>query len=84
MHLHTVIFFIFLYIFEKIEKIASALQIASYQLFMEEFNDIHENQELKTKDYLNELPKNVKKEITSHMLATIQQNIMESLDSKNY
>jgi transcriptional regulator with XRE-family HTH domain len=70
--------------FEKIEKIASALKIASYQLFMDDAVEIHKDQERETKDYLDELPKNVKKEIVSRMLITIQQNIIESLDSKNY
>lgn len=70
--------------FEKIEKIASALQIASYQLFLEESNEINENRELKTKDYLNELPGNIKKEITSHILAAIQKNVLESFESDNY
>jgi transcriptional regulator with XRE-family HTH domain len=70
--------------FEKIEKMASALQIASYQLFLEESNEINGNRELKTKDYLNELPRNVKKEIASHILATIQKNVLESFESENY
>jgi transcriptional regulator with XRE-family HTH domain len=71
--------------FEKIEKIASALNVASYQLFIEESDENLENQELPTtKDYLNELPKNVKKEIMSHILDTIQKNVIDSFDPKNY
>jgi transcriptional regulator with XRE-family HTH domain len=69
--------------FEKIEKIASALQISSHQLFMGESSEF-ESQELKTKDYLNELPKTVKTEIASHILATLQQDIIRAFDPKNY
>jgi transcriptional regulator with XRE-family HTH domain len=70
--------------FEKIEKIASALQIASYQLFMEDSVEKTEDQELNTKDYLDKLPNNIRKEIASHILTTIHQGIIESLNPKNY
>jgi transcriptional regulator with XRE-family HTH domain len=69
---------------EMIEKIASALQIAPYLLFVEESNKVPENQGLKTKHYLAKLPKNVKKEITSHIIAGIQQHIFESFDPEEY
>lgn len=70
--------------FEKIEKIASALQIDPYLLFVEESNKISENQEIQTKNYLKKLPKNVKKEITSHIIAGIQQRIFELFDPEKY
>jgi transcriptional regulator with XRE-family HTH domain len=70
--------------FEKIERIASSLQIDSYQLFIEETSGIYKDQELEIKDYLNELPIGVKKEIVSHILTTIHQDIIESFDPKNY
>jgi transcriptional regulator with XRE-family HTH domain len=70
--------------FEKIEKIASALQIAPYLLFVEEANKAEENQELKTKNYLTKLPKKVRKEIASYIIANIQQHIVESFDPEKY
>jgi hypothetical protein len=51
---------------------------------MEESVSQGENQELKTSDYLYELPNSVKKEITSHILALIHRGIIESFDPKNY
>jgi transcriptional regulator with XRE-family HTH domain len=70
--------------FEKIEKIASALQIDPYLLFVEETSKVPENQELQIKNYLKKFPKNVKKEITSHIIAGIQQYIFESFDPEKY
>jgi transcriptional regulator with XRE-family HTH domain len=69
--------------FEKIEKIAHALQIDPYLLFVES-DKVHENQELQTKNYLEKLPRNVKKEISSHLIAGMQQHILESFDPEKY
>jgi len=70
--------------FEKIEKIASALEIPSYELF--KFDSIEKKQEkkLKTKDYLFKMPVDVKKEIISRLLSDIKKNVNTSLDSKKY
>jgi transcriptional regulator with XRE-family HTH domain len=70
--------------FEKIEKIASALQIDAYQLLIEETPDEHEKKEQKTKDFLERLPLNIRKEIISHLLTTINNSIDKSFDPKNY
>lgn len=70
--------------FDKIEKIASALQIAVYQLFIEESAKTDGERDMKTKDYLSELPGNVKNEVVSHILAAIRTNVLESLDPGNY
>jgi transcriptional regulator with XRE-family HTH domain len=70
--------------FEKIEKIAWALEIASYQLFIQETDEVDEEKKLKTSDFLKEIPCNIKKEITSHLLSAIHNCIDESLNAKNY
>jgi transcriptional regulator with XRE-family HTH domain len=71
--------------FEKIEKIASALKINVYQLFVDETPpDEHEKKERKAKDFLENLPFDIKKEIVSHLLTTIHNSIDKSFDPKNY
>jgi transcriptional regulator with XRE-family HTH domain len=72
--------------FEKIEKIASALQIKAYQLFLQETSDAekYEEKEQKTKDFLENLPYNIKKEIISNLLFSINNSIDKSFDPKNY
>jgi transcriptional regulator with XRE-family HTH domain len=52
--------------FDKIEKIASALEIPSYELFIFETTEKKQEKKLKTKDYLLKMPQNIKKEIISH------------------
>lgn len=69
--------------FEKIEKIANALGIASYELFV--YNtETKKDEKIKTNDYLKRLPANVKNEIISHLLVEIKKNINVSFDYKNY
>jgi transcriptional regulator with XRE-family HTH domain len=70
--------------FEKIEKIAAALRIASYQLFIEETVVDRTETELNTRDFLLELPRTVREEITSRLLSTIHKGIDESFNAKNY
>lgn len=70
--------------FEKIEKIALALEIASYQLFAYEANDESGEKELKTRDYLKNMPQKIKKEITVRLLKAINADISAALDAKNY
>lgn len=67
--------------FEKIEKIACALQIASYQLFMQESEP---DEEINTRDFLIKFPSNVRKEITDHLLSGIHNCIDESFNVNNY
>lgn len=69
--------------FEKIEKIASVLEIACYELFLSE-NGRVEEQITGTKEYLQKMPAHVRKEITSRILAQMKPEITSSLDSKNY
>jgi transcriptional regulator with XRE-family HTH domain len=70
--------------FEKIEKIAAALEIASYQLFAYEAAGESSEKELKTRDYLNNLPQKIKKEITARLLKAINTGIAAAFDAKNY
>ena len=68
----------------SIEKIAAALEIPCYELLMYEPEIKKEPRRPKTKDYLQKLPPNIKKEIISHLLASINKDVKASFDSKNY
>jgi transcriptional regulator with XRE-family HTH domain len=70
--------------FEKIEKIAGALEIASYQLFMQETAEKYEEIEQKAGYYLENMPQKTKKEIALRLLAAIRKDIDASLDARNY
>jgi transcriptional regulator with XRE-family HTH domain len=74
--------------FEKIEQIASALEIPSYELFVcinEGKKDAKKPKtKPKMKDYLLKMPPDVKKEIISHLLSEIKKNINTSFDLSNY
>jgi len=74
--------------FEKIEQIASALGIASYELFIYDNEGKKDEKKLKkkprAKDYLLQMPLDVKKEIISHLLSEIKKNINSSFDLNNY
>jgi len=70
--------------FDKIEKIAAALEIPSYELFTCETREKQKEQKPKTYEYLIKMPVNVKKEITSRMTSIIKKEINASLDPQNY
>jgi len=70
--------------FEKIEKIASALEISSYELFISETAEKKQEKKLKTKDYLQKMPQYIRNEIISHVLASINKNVKTSFDPKDY
>ncbi|MCL2480556.1 MAG: helix-turn-helix transcriptional regulator [Spirochaetaceae bacterium] len=70
--------------FEKIEKIAAALNIHPSLLFVVENSGEIKEQKLKTKDYLERMPVHVKKELFTRLVALIKADIAESLDAKNY
>jgi transcriptional regulator with XRE-family HTH domain len=70
--------------FEKIEKIAAALRISAYQLFVQETADEYINKEQKTKDFLEIIPHDIKEEIISRLLNTIRSAIDNSFDPINY
>ena len=70
--------------FEKIEQIAAALEIPSYELFRFEPSEKKQGKKLKAKDYLQKIPADIKKEIISHLLSQIKKNINTSFDLNNY
>jgi len=70
--------------FEKIEKIAAALDIESHELFVWEKEEKQREQKPNTKDYLKKMPANVKKEIISRMAVITKKNIYASLDPQEY
>jgi len=68
--------------FEKIDKIAAALGIHTYELFMYEANGKNKTIKLNTKDYLQKLPQNIKKEIITYLLTTIKKDVKTLFDSR--
>jgi len=70
--------------FEKIEKIAAALEIQSHELFVWETMEKQKEQKPKIKDYLKKMPANVKKELVSRMIAIVKKDIDTSLDPQEY
>jgi len=69
--------------FEKIEKIAAALEIPPYELFAYEAAEKKPEKKLKAGDYLQKMPQNIKKEIISNLLTAINHDVKALFDSKN-
>ena len=70
--------------FEKIERIAAALEIPSHELFACESREKQEREKPETRDYLKRMPVNVKKELVSRLAAAMVKDIDLFLDSPNY
>ncbi|MCL2252692.1 MAG: helix-turn-helix domain-containing protein [Treponema sp.] len=70
--------------FEKIEQFAAALKISPSMLFAEPENKDTKEKKDNTRDYLQKMPINVKKELQSRLFTQIKTNIMNSLDGNNY
>jgi transcriptional regulator with XRE-family HTH domain len=74
--------------FEKIEKIASALRIGVHELFIQEIADknaeTHVSKKQSTRDFLEEIPPHIRKEIIGQLLSALRQGVTASFDSKNY
>ena len=68
--------------FEKIEKIAAALEIPSHELFVCETCGKKAEQKVDTNDYLRKMPAYVKKEIIARLAASIKKDIEISLNPK--
>lgn len=68
--------------FDKIEKIAAALEISYHELFVCETEE--KQKEQKTKDYLENMPPKIKKELIVRLITNINKNIDASLDPQNY
>jgi len=69
--------------FDKIEKIASALEIPYHELFVGGITEKKEDQKLKTNDYLKKMPAHVKRELITRLTAAIKKDIGASLDPLN-
>jgi len=63
--------------FDKIEKIAAALEIPSHELFVFEAADKKDEKTMKTKDFPKKMPIHVKKELISHLVEVIKKDIMD-------
>ena len=70
--------------FEKIEEIAAALKIPSYQLFAFETEEKQKEQKPKTKDYLEKMPLNIRKELITRLITNIKKDVDASFNSQNY
>jgi len=69
--------------FEKIEKIAVALEIPAHELFVYEAAEKRVEQKLKTNDYLKKMPAQIKRELVSRLTAVIKKDIGASLNPQN-
>jgi len=58
--------------FDKIEEIASALEISPHELFTLESGEKQKEPKIKTKDYLEKMPSHIKKEIISLLTDNIK------------
>ena len=68
--------------FEKIDTIAAALGIHSCELFVYEANEKNKTRKPNTRDYLQKLPQNVKKEMLAYLLTAIKKDVKTLFDSK--
>jgi len=69
--------------FDKIEKIAAALEIQSHELFVHETASKKEEKPLGTKDFLRKMPAPVKKDLIARLLAAIKKDINDALLASN-
>jgi len=70
--------------FNKIEEIAAALEIPSYELFAFETEKKPEEQKPKTKDYLAKMPLTIRKELITRLITNIKKDIDVSFNPQNY
>jgi len=70
--------------FEKIDKIAAALEIPSHELFIYEAAEKKDVKKPKNREYLQKIPQNIKKEIISRLLTAINKDVKASFEAKNY
>jgi len=68
--------------FEKIEQFAAALKISPSMLFIEPDNREIKDKKVDTKDYLQNMPVSVKKELLTRLITKIKADITNSLDGK--
>jgi len=70
--------------FEKIEKIAAALEVPSYELFVYEAAEKNTAKKPKSREYLQKIPPSIKKEIITRLLTAINKDVKASFEAKNY
>lgn len=70
--------------FEKIEKIAAALEVLPHELFAYEAGEKQREQKPKTSDYLKKMPSNVKKELINRLAANVKKDMDDILNPQNY
>jgi transcriptional regulator with XRE-family HTH domain len=70
--------------FDKIEKIAAALEIDPHELFVRAGVIQPAEAQPTTKDYLMKMPQKIKKEIIANLLAAVANDIKSSLDTRRY
>ena len=66
--------------FEKIEKIAAALEIPCHELFFMDTFEKKAEQRIKTNDYLKKMPAHVRRELVSLMTVAIKKDIAAFLN----
>jgi len=66
--------------FEKIEKIAAALEIPCHELFILETSEKKANNNMETNDYIKKMPSYIKKEIVSNITTKIKKDITAYLN----
>jgi transcriptional regulator with XRE-family HTH domain len=69
---------------ELIEKIASALHIKPYLLFIDKSDMSIEHKTNDTREFLEELPNRVRTDITARLFNSLRNSIEETFDPKNY
>ena len=70
--------------FTKIEKIAQALDVASWELFISENPEKKAPPQSDIREYLQKMPLSVRKELSTHILTLLKSDIPASLDPRNY
>jgi len=66
--------------FEKIEKIAAALEIPYHELFVTDTIEKRIEQKIRTDDYLKKMPAHVKRELISRLTTALKKDIGTSLN----
>jgi len=70
--------------FEKIEIIATALDISPHELFSFDLKSKQKEQKLNTIDYLMKMPANVKKDIISRLISLVKKDIETSFNPQDF
>jgi len=69
--------------FEKIEKIAAALEIPYHELFVTDIIEKKAQQKMETDEYLKKMPAHVKRELIARLTAVLKKDIGISLSPQS-